>query len=106
MNKQSGAASGQITGEFTMAGSLVWESAGAGVGVTAPRTTSVRAHRVRGAGGVRSQPVPVHARRSRSRLSVHAGWRRIAAPLADIFAVALWAAFVPLMMWLGTAAGF
>jgi hypothetical protein len=33
-------------------------------------------------------------------------WRRVAGLAGDVLAVAVWAAWIPGLMWLGTAAGF
>ncbi|CAM5186161.1 hypothetical protein CDEF62S_00892 [Castellaniella defragrans] len=93
-----------------MATTLVWESAGAGYAV-APRRPARRRARVSPAAlpaaalscAAPASPAPQAWRRPQRR---PVPWGLLATRLGEILAVALWAALIPVMMWLGTAAGF
>lgn len=94
-----------------MANALVWESVGAGYSsgwrprvATAVRTRSGRPG-VSARAAARGAVLPAPAGRSRSRRRPVA-WRRIAALGGDVVMVAVWAAMIPGLMWLGAAAGF
>lgn len=92
-----------------MANTLVWESVGAGcsLGWRPRAAVAARAGSRRPGAPARATALrtSVPASRSRSRRQPVA-WRRILVLGGDVLMVAVWAAMVPGLMWLGAAAGF
>lgn len=90
-----------------MANALVWESVGAGYASRWRPRVVITSRARSGRPGVSTQAAALRAPASRSRDRRRpVAWRRLVALAGDILMVVVWAAMVPGLMWLGSAAGF
>jgi hypothetical protein len=90
-----------------MANTLVWESAGAGYawGGRSRATSAARARSGRRVVSTPAAALRTPARRPRSHRRPLA-WRHVIGLAGDVVMVAVWAAMIPGLMWVGAAAGF